>query len=95
MESTYGIAAGQEIEARGLLKGSTVTAVTQADMGEGQDGVITISDTSVLIKPGEGILFNCFTTATIKGEAKVSQFPTSNTTILLDLDTVITVGAAS
>ena len=95
VESTYGIAAGQEIEARGLLKGSTVTAVTQADMGEGQDGVITISDTSVLIKPGEGILFNCFTTATIKGEAKVSQFPTSNTTILLDLDTVITVGAAS
>lgn len=93
--STYGVAAGADISGRGIALRTTINAVTQADIGDGEDGVATITDTSVVILPGEGFIVNTFVTADISGTTIVNSFPSENKTIFLDLDSVITVGEAT
>lgn len=90
MDSTYGVGKGSAMKGRGIVKGTLVSAVVTADMGDSNNAVITTSQ-STTTSTGEAVEFASVVNATISGTITVDQFPTASAALFLDLDRIIVV----
>ena len=99
LTDTLGLAGGNHVTYKGLgvnnASANAVTEVTEDFDGSGTDGVIEVQLAQTL-SAGTVLTFTgCHKVINFKGDFKIYSFPTANKTIYLDLDKLITIGAAS
>lgn len=94
--NTFGVSAGTEIKGLQSISGTTVSSITQADAdGSNSNAVIVISAASIT-KKGQKLAFGKTSTqAVISGIIKVSEYPSANASIKLDIDKFLTPGTSS
>ena len=94
--NTFGIGAGPVVSGLKGVKGTTVSSITTADAaGDSNNGVIVISAASITTR-GQVLSFSKTSTqAVISGSIVVSEYPSANADIKLDIDKFINIGTSS
>lgn len=94
--NTFGIGAGTIVSGLKGLSKTTVSSITTADAaGDSNNGVIVISAASITTK-GQILSFGKTSTqAVISGSIVVSEYPSANADIKLDIDKFINIGTSS
>lgn len=99
VDTTHGIAAtrtGAPVEIMGPHGTTPVVSITTADWdGSGTDGVIVTTPAQTFANGDQLTVVGSMKTLTVMFSLDVSQYPTANQTIYLDLDTFITPGVAT
>ena len=95
LNGTYGIAGGNHVTYSGLgVDNSSANAVTSVSASETAGSVVVQS--AQTISAGTVITFKgCNQTINFNGDININSFSDSNRTVYLDIDQLITVGAAS
>ena len=99
LTDTHGIAGGNIISYTGVdvdnSSSNAITSVTPDPGGGDGDGLMVVQLTQ-LLRAKTVLTFNdIFKTINFRGTININQFPSANRTIYLDIDKLITVGAAS
>ena len=96
IKNTFGIAKNSVISGLIGVTGTTVSSVTTADAdGGSSNGVIVISAASITTK-GQVLSFSKTSTqAVVSGTIVVSQYPSANANIKLDIDKFLIIGVSS
>ena len=96
IKNTFGIGAGSTVSGLRSVTGTTVSSITTADAaGDSNNGVIVISAASITTK-GQVLSFSKMSTqAVISGSIVVSEYPSANADIKLDIDKFINIGTSS
>ena len=98
LNGTYGIAGGDHVTLLGLGIDNSdgATAVTNIAAASSSAGSIVVTNSQSGLTTGTELTFNdVHQTINIIGTINITQFPTANRTIYLDIDKFITVGADS
>jgi hypothetical protein len=99
LNNTLGITGGNVIGYRGEgvdnSSSNAVTSVTADPSGGDGDGLIVVQNAQELTAGTQLTFANTFTYVTFSGETRMENFPSSNKEINLDLDLLLTTGAAS
>lgn len=96
LEGTYGIAGGNHVIYTGAgVDNSSANAVTSVNSVSSSAGSILVQRAQTLSAGAVITFVGCHQVININGDVTINQFPTGNKTIYLDLDQLITVGAAS
>jgi len=99
LKDTHGVAGGDLISYSGVgvnnASSNLITSVTADVGGGGGDGLMVVELTQIL-RAGTVLTFNnVYKTINFKGNIVINSYPSVNRTIYLNLDQLITVGAAS
>jgi len=96
LAGTYGIAGGDFVSFKGVgVNNAVLSTVSEVTTPSSTAGLITVSRAQTL-RAGAVITFTgCNQVINFAGDININQFPAVNRTIYLDLDLLITVGAAS
>lgn len=93
LNGTYFIGAGAVVSGPGISGSPTVSAVTTVSSSQ---GLVTLSSAIGPLKTGGDIFFSkFFKQMTLEASIRINTYPTSDTIINIDLDKLITPGAAS
>ena len=99
LTDTLGLAGGNIVTYRGLgvnnASANAVTSVTEDFDGTDNDGVAVVQLAQTLSAGTKLTFTGCHKVINFTGSLKVYQLPTANKNVYLDLDKLITVGAAS
>ena len=96
LEGTYGIAGGDHVTFFGVgVDNETSTTVSTITTPSSSAGLITVSRAQALTAGTTLTFSGCHSVINFKGNVSVIGYPTANKIIYLDLDQIITVGAAS
>lgn len=95
LNGTYGIAGGNHVGITGLgVDNSSANKVTSVSASSTAGSIVVQNSQSLL--PGGVISFKgCSQTINFLGNIQINKYSSANTTVYLDLDKLITVGAAS
>ena len=96
LNGTYGIGGGNVVTLSGLgIDNSSVNAVTSVTASSSA-GSVTVQNSQSDLTTSSAITFKgTYQVISITGEITVDRYPTSNLEVYLDIDRIITVGAAS
>ena len=100
LNNTHGIAGGNHVTISGIgidnSSANAVTSVTADADGSGTDGAIVVQLSQSGLTVGSSISFKgSYPTIDFSSSISINNYPTSNLSVYLDLDRLITVGAAS
>jgi hypothetical protein len=96
LNGTYGIAGGNTVTLFGLgIDNSSANAVTSVTASSSAGSVEVQNSQSDLTTNSTITFLGCYQVISITGEITVDRYPTSNLEVYLDIDKIITVGAAS
>jgi len=95
LNGTYGVAGGNHIGIFGVgVDNSSANKVTSVSASSTAGSIVV--QNSQTLTTGIVLTFQgCFQTINFDGDVTINSFPSSNQTVYLDIDSIITVGAAS
>ena len=95
LNGTYGVAGGNHVKITGVGVNNSSTNLVESVSASSSAGSMVVSLSQTLESTTVIYFTGCSRKVQIKGKIITTQTPTTNTTINLDLDKIITVGAAS
>jgi hypothetical protein len=96
LNGTYGIAGGNHVTISGLnIDNSSANAITSVSASSSAGSMVVQNAQSGLTTASTITFIDCHQNINISGVINISKHPVSDRTIYLDLDQLITVGAAS